>query len=57
MNDEAQEARPGPGAAVCKSGDGEVRVEARFDRETIWLTRRQIAEVFGTAPQEFLMQR
>ena len=29
--------------------DGEVRADARLDRETVWLTQRQMAEVFETS--------
>ncbi len=32
---------------VYESSDGEVRVDVRLDRETVWLTRQQMAELFG----------
>ena len=40
---------PGPGGEVVvyESRDGEARVDVRFDQDTVWLTRQQIAELFG----------
>ena len=35
--------------------DGEMRVDVRLDRETVWLTQRQMAEVFDTTPENVLM--
>ena len=55
MNGDAQETAPGGEVAVYESGDGEVRVDVRFDRETVWLTQRQMAEVFDTTPENILM--
>ncbi len=55
MNREAQETGPGGEVAVYESGDGEVRVDVRFDHETVWLTQRQMAEVFDTTPENVLM--
>ena len=40
MNGEAQETAPGGEVTVYESGDGEVRADVRFDRETVWLTQR-----------------
>ncbi|GMU44491.1 MAG: hypothetical protein AMXMBFR25_24770 [Lysobacterales bacterium] len=34
---------------------GEVRVEVRLERETVWLTQRQMAELFETTPENVLM--
>lgn len=33
--------------AVYQAADGAVRVEARLERETVWLTKQQMAELFG----------
>ena len=55
MNGEAQETGPGGEVAVYESGDGEVRIDVRFDRQTVWLTERQMAEVFDTTPENVLM--
>ncbi len=52
MNDETG---PGGEVAVYESGEGEVRVDVRLDRNTVWLTQRQMAEVFDTTPENVLM--
>ncbi len=43
------EARPAFGGeiAVYQAADGAVRVEARLERDTVWLTKQQMAELFG----------
>jgi prophage maintenance system killer protein len=33
--------------AVYQAADGSVRVEARLERETVWLSKQQMAELFG----------
>ena len=38
---------PGGEVTVYESDDGEARVDVRFDKETVWLTRLQMAELFG----------
>ena len=38
---------PGGEVVVYQAPDGEVRVDVRFDRETVWLTQQQMAELFG----------
>lgn len=55
MNQEAQEAGSGGEIAVYESGDGDVRVDGHFDRETVWLSQRQMAEVFDTTPESVPM--
>ena len=40
---------------VYETPGGEARVDVRLDRETVWLTQRQMAEVFGTTPENVLM--
>lgn len=40
-------ALPGGEVIVYESPGGEVRVDVRLDRETVWLTRQQMAELFG----------
>ncbi len=52
MNDEIG---PGGEVAVYESAEGEVRVDVRLDRETVWLTQRQMAEVFDSTPENVLM--
>ena len=38
---------PGGGLAVYQAADGSVRVEVRLERDTVWLTQAQMAELFG----------
>ena len=42
---------PGPGGeiVVYEAPDGEVHVDVRLERETVWLTQRQMAEVLQTS--------
>lgn len=41
--------------ALYQSADGQIRLDVSFDEETVWLTQRQMAEVFGTTPENVLM--
>ncbi len=54
MNDETPETAGGQ-VAVYEDARGEVRVDVRLDRETVWLTQRQMAEVFDSTPENVLM--
>ena len=36
-------------------GSGDRAVEVRLEGETVWLTQRQIADVFSTTPENVLM--
>lgn len=38
---------PGGEIALFEAPDGAVRVEVRLDRDTVWLTQQQMAELFG----------
>ncbi len=38
---------PGGQVIVYEAPDGEVRVDVRLERETVWLTQQQMAELFG----------
>ena len=40
---------PGGEVIVYESRDGEARVDVRLDKETVWLTQRQMSEVFHTS--------
>ncbi|MGC8509220.1 MAG: virulence RhuM family protein, partial [Thiomonas sp.] len=40
---------------VYDTPDGGVRVEVRLDRDTVWLTQRQMAGLFDTTPENVLM--
>ena len=48
MTNESPAATPGGEVVVYEAPGGEVRVDVRLDRGTVWLTQQQIAEVFGT---------
>ena len=48
-------AAPGGEVTVYEAPDGEVRVDVRLDRETVWLTQRQMSELFETTPENVLM--
>ncbi len=41
------EPRPDHDLVIYEAPDGEARVDVRFDRETVWLTQQQMAELFG----------
>ena len=34
--------------------DGQIRVDVCLDQETVWLTQRQMGEIFGTTPENVL---
>ena len=55
MNKDAPALPPGGQVVVYEASDGEVRVDVRFDRETVWLTQRQMSQVFDTTPENVLM--
>jgi hypothetical protein len=38
---------PGGEVVVYQAPDGQVRVEVRLERETVWLSLNQLAELFG----------
>ena len=47
MNGRAPPTREGGEVVVYEVTDGGVRADVRFDRETVWLTQQQMAELFG----------
>ena len=55
MSNNVPETGPGGELAVYESADGEVRADVRLERETVWLTQRQMAQVFDTTPENVLM--
>jgi prophage maintenance system killer protein len=46
---------PGGEVIVYESPDGEVRVDVRMERETVWLTQAQIAKLFRTTAQNITL--
>ena len=55
MSNNVPETGPGGEVAVYESAEGEVRVDVRLERETVWLSQRQMAQVFDTTPENVLM--
>ncbi len=55
MSHETPTAAPGGEIAVYESPDGEIRVDVRLERETVWLSQRDMATVFGTTPQNVVV--
>ena len=55
MNDETPDSCAGGEVSVYEDASGKVRVDVRLDRKTVWLTQRQMAEVFDSTPENVLM--
>ena len=49
------QASPTGEVLVYEAPDGGVRVEVKLDRATVWLTQRQMSELFETTPENVLM--
>lgn len=47
--------KPGGEVLVYEAADGSVRVDVRLERDTVWLTQRQMSELFETTPENVLM--
>lgn len=41
--------------ALFQSADGQIRLDVSLVQNTVWLTQRQMSEVFGTTPENVLM--
>ena len=54
-NIESPASAPGGEVVVYEAQDGEVRVDVRLEQETVWLSQRDMAEVFDTTPENVLM--
>ena len=46
---------PNGEVVVYEATNGEARVDVRLEGETVWLTQRQMGEVFGTTPENVVM--
>ena len=55
VNGDTPEAGLGGEVAAYEGADGKARVDVRVDWETVWLTQRQMAQVFDTTPENVLM--
>ena len=51
VNGETRKAGRGGEVAACEDAGGKARVDVRVDRETAWLTRRRMAQVFDTTTE------
>ena len=40
---------------IYKSKDGQTQVEVNFEEDTVWLTQKQMAQLFQTAPQNITL--
>jgi len=40
---------------VYEAADGSVRVEVRLEQDTVWLTQRQMSDLFETTPENVVM--
>ena len=46
---DAHESRPGGEVVVYEAPNGDVSLDVRLEQETVWLTQRQMADVFRTS--------
>ncbi|MGA8148171.1 MAG: virulence protein RhuM/Fic/DOC family protein [Gallionellaceae bacterium] len=40
---------------IYQTDDGQTKIDVRFEQESVWLTQRQMSEVFDTTPENVLM--
>lgn len=40
---------------IYRTEDGKIKIEARFQDETVWLTQKQMSELFQTTPQNITL--
>ena len=55
MSGELTPAQPGGEFLLFRDEDGRIRLEVRFEAGTVWLTQRQMAELFQTTPQNITL--
>lgn len=41
--------------AIYQTDDGQTQIDVRFEQDSVWLTQRQMSEVFDTTPENILM--
>lgn len=41
--------------AIYQSADGTTHLDVRLEQDSVWLTQRQMSEVFATTPENILM--
>lgn len=47
----SDEAPPKSQLLIYRSQDGRIKLDVRFEGETVWLTQQLMAELFGTSKQ------
>lgn len=40
---------------IYQTADGQTQIDVRFEQDSVWLTQRQMSEVFDTTPENILM--
>jgi hypothetical protein len=40
---------------IYQTADGKTQIDVRFEQDSVWLTQRQMGEVFDTTPENILM--
>ena len=40
---------------IYQTADGKTQIDVRFEQDSVWLTQRQMSEVFDTTPENILM--
>ncbi|MGA7750111.1 MAG: RhuM family protein [Gallionella sp.] len=40
---------------IYQAADGRTQIDVRFEQDSVWLTQRQMSEVFDTTPENILM--
>jgi Virulence protein len=51
MSNDSETPRPGGQFLVYQTQDGKLKIDVRFEGETVWLTQQQMAELFQTTKQ------
>jgi len=51
MSNDSETPRPGGQFLVYRTQDGKLKIDVRFEGETVWLTQQHMAELFQTTKQ------
>lgn len=54
-NEPSASTPPGGEVLLYEAPDGQVRVDVRLEKETVWLTQRQMADLFDTTAENVIM--
>jgi prophage maintenance system killer protein len=55
MNTVQGDAMAGNKIQIYQAADGKTQIDVRFEQDSVWLTQRQMSEVFDTTPENILM--